>query len=233
MDKRAVFNKYGIELSDKQIEMFEKYYELLKEYNEKFNLTNIIDYNDVWIKHFLDSCLPINCFDENKTLLDIGGGAGFPSIPLKIIRPDLKITIIDSVNKKVEFMNVVIEQLGLNNIEALHFRCEEMAIKSQYRENFDYSIARAVAPLSTLLEYTIPFINLNGKLVLYKGNGYKNEIEMTTNTCKELCCELKDVVEINVSELETCRYFLIYGKNKSTSTKYPRKQNKPRTSPLN
>ena len=233
MDFKEVFKKYGISLSEKQIGQFNDYYKLLVEYNQRFNLTNIIDYDSVWLKHFLDSCLPCNCFDEDRTVLDIGGGAGFPSIPLKIIRPDLDITILDSVNKKVEFMNLVIEKLKLDNTIAIHGRCEDMAKKAEYREKFDYCVARAVAPLSTLLEYTVPFIKLDGKLVLYKGSGYGDEITLSKNTCKELDCVLENVDEVNVEELGLNRYFLIYHKNSNTKNKYPRGQNKPRTSPLN
>ena len=233
MEYKAIFNKYNINLTNEQLIQFEKYYNLLIEYNKQFNLTNITDCNEVWLKHFLDSVLPIECFDFNKTILDIGGGAGFPSIAIKIVRPDLKITIIDSVNKKVEFMNFVIKELGLIGIQAIHSRCEDLAKKSEYRENFDYCIARAVAPLSTLLEYTVPFIKLTGSLVLYKGSGYQEEINNTINTCKELSCKLKEVKEVVFNELGLNRYFLIYNKLSNTKLKYPRNQNKPRTSPLN
>lgn len=233
MDYKALFNKYGIIINDFQVEMFEKYYELLIQENEKYNLTTIIEGYDVWLKHFLDSVLPIDCFKNNSTILDIGGGAGFPSIPLKIVRPDLQIVIIESVGKKVDFMNMVIANLGLNQIEAIHNRCEEMAKSPKYREKFDYVVARAVAPLSTLLEYTIPFIKFEGKLVLYKGANYKEEINNTTNTVKLLDCKLDKIIEKNIAEGGYGRIFLIYSKKSSTDKKYPRSQNKPRLSPLN
>jgi len=233
MNFKEIFKKYNIILNENQIEQFEKYYQLLVEYNNQFNLTNITEYDEVWLKHFLDSCLPVECFEEGKSIFDIGGGAGFPSIPLKIVRPDLNIIIIDSVGKKVDFMNLVVDKLQLNNIRAIHARCEDMAKKQEYREKFDYCIARAVAPLTTLLEYTIPFINLDGKLVLYKGSRYKDEVDNTKNTCKELDCVLESVKEINVEEMGLCRYFLIYNKTAATKLKYPRNQNKPRTCPLN
>lgn len=233
MDYRALFNKYGIQINNIQIKMFEEYYALLVQENEKYNLTTIVSEYDVWLKHFLDSVLPIKCFKNDATLLDIGGGAGFPSIPLKIVRPDLKITIIDSVGKKVDFMNMVISKLALTDIVDIHTRCEDIAKSPMYRENFDYVVARAVAPLSTLLEYTVPFIRLNGKLVLYKGANYKEEINNTINTIKLLDCKLDDVLEIKVEEGGYDRMFLIYSKNSITNKKYPRGQNKPRLNPLN
>ena len=232
MEINKVFSKYNILLDEQQIDKFDRYYKLLVEYNSKFNLTNIINKEDVWLKHFLDSCLPFDYFEQNSTLLDIGGGAGFPSIPLKIIRPDLKIVILDSVGKKVDFMNMVIDVLGLDNIQAIHSRCEDLAKKEVYRECFDYCVARAVAPLTTLLEYAVPFIKVSGNLVLYKGSGYQTEIENSKNSCKELKCELEEIKEIFVKELNLNRYFLIYNKVYQTPVKYPRGQNKPRTCPL-
>lgn len=233
MNFLELFNKYDIHLSEEQYLMFDTYYNILIEENEKYNLTAITDKEGVWLKHFLDSVLPYKQFKPNSTVLDIGGGAGFPSIALKIIRPDLKFVVIDSVEKKTRFMQMVINKLGLKEIEILHARCEDLAKGPKYRENFDYVIARAVAPLTTLLEYCVPFCKISGQLVLYKGDRYLEEINNTTNTCRLLDCSLIKTDKIYVAEGDYTRYFLVYGKNSSTLLKYPRGQNKPRNNPLN
>lgn len=228
-----LFNKYGIVLNDEQYLMFDTYYNILIKENEKYNLTTIVNKEDVWLKHFLDSVLPNKQFKTNCTILDIGGGAGFPSIALKIIRPDLRFVVIDSVEKKTKFMQMVVNKLGLCDIEILHARCEDLSKEPKYRESFDYVIARAVAPLTTLLEYCVPFCKVSGQLVLYKGDKYLEEINNTTNTCRLLDCSLMKIDKVYIDEGDYIRYFLIYEKNSSTLLKYPRGQNKPRNNPLN
>lgn len=233
MDFQNLFKKYGIDINNKQLSMFETYYNILIEENSKYNLTAITDEKDVWLKHFLDSVLSFKEFSKGSVLLDIGGGAGFPSIPLKIIRPDLKFVVIDSVKKKTNFMQMVVAKLNLNDITIMHTRCEDLAKNPEFRENFDYVVARAVAPLSTLLEYTVPFCKVNGRLVLYKGDKYKEELNETSNTCKMLECKLLKVDNVYIEEGDYLRYFLIFSKSNNTKLKYPRGQNKPRTNPLN
>lgn len=233
MDLKQLFSKYDINLSEKKTKLFEMYYQMLVEGNNRFNLTSITEKQDVYIKHFLDSVLPHEKIKFGAKVLDVGGGAGFPSVPLKIVRPDLDITVVDSVNKKVGFVNDVVEKLGIGGIKAVHGRCEDLAKNTTYRENFDCVVARAVAPLSTLLEYTVPFCKVNCKLVLYKGVNYKEELDNSANTIRLLGCKLDEVLCKRIEEGEYDRYYLVFGKTCSTDKKYPRGQNKPRISPLN
>jgi len=221
------FNKYNIQLSNEQINKLIKYYELVVETNKSMNLTAITEWNDFVIKHFIDSCLPLNLFNENSTVVDIGSGAGFPGIPLKILRPDLKITLVDSLEKRVKFLNKAIFELGLNGICAVHKRAEEMAIVS--RETFDVVTARAVAPMNTLAEYCLPLCKVGGKFIAYKGT-LENEIDESKVAIELLGGKLNEIYNFNLEEYT--RNIVVIDKVKSTPIKYPRGQNKPRTSPL-
>ena len=153
------FNKYEITLDNTMIDQFCRYYELLMDWNEKINLTAITEQSEVIEKHFIDSILPYKAFKEGSSIIDIGSGAGFPGIPLKILRPDLNITLLDSLNKRINFLNIVIEELKLNNIVAIHGRCEDVAKMPKYRESFDYGTARAVAKtnLFTFISITLQY----------------------------------------------------------------------------
>jgi len=202
------------------------------EYNEKHNLTSITEENDIIYKHLLDSLLPIEMFDKNLKVLDIGCGAGFPSIPLAIANRELNITAIDSVKKKVEFVEIVKEQLNLINLTANHVRIEDYASKDGIRESFDVVVSRAVAPLNIILEYSAPMLKNGGYIYAYKGLNYENEIEDSKNALKVLDCSVELVKEYYVKELETTRYLIKIKKHSSISPKYPRKQNKPRIKPL-
>ena len=230
---RNILNNYNIVATDKQIEQFNIYLDYLLEENTKYNLTAIKEKEDIFYKHFLDSVLPYLNFKENAKVIDIGTGAGFPSIPLAILRNDLKFTLIDSVEKKTNFVFNLADKLGLTNIEVYHARCEDLAKESKFRENYDYAIARAVAPLSSLLEYCIPFLKINGKFVAYKGVNYKQEIDASTNAIKLLHVRLVQTLKFNISEINTERYCLIFEKELETPKKYPRGQNKARLNPLN
>ena len=221
------FNKYNIRLSNEQINKFIKYYELVVETNKNMNLTTITEWNDFVNKHFIDSCLPLNLFNENSTVVDIGSGAGFPGIPLKIVRPDLKITLVDSLEKRVKFLNKAIFKLGLENICAVHKRAEEMAIVS--RETFDVVTARAVAQMNTLAEYCLPICKVGGKFIAYKGT-LENEIDESKVAIELLGGKLNRIYNFNLEEYT--RNIVVIDKVKSTPLKYPRGQNKPRTSPL-
>ena len=243
------FLKYDIHLNKEQIEKFDLYLNYLLEENEKINLTAITDKKEIVIKHFIDSVLPYKLFKEKSTIVDIGAGAGFPSVPLMIIRPDLKFLILDSVNKKVEFIKRVCEKLNLRNCEILHSRCEDLAKNPKYREKYDYCIARGVANLSSLLEYCAGFVKMGGQIIAYKSRNYQNEIEGSKNTIKILNLKLNDTKqyvldgsvfensleksenELNDSVME--RYMLIFDKCDKLLDKYPRLQNKVRTNPLN
>lgn len=224
------FNKHHLQLSNKQIEQFEQYFKMLISYNEKVNLTAITEQSEVIEKHFIDSVLPINEFDLNAYVLDIGTGAGFPSIPLKILRPDLNIVMVDSLNKRIAFLEEVINKLNLKDITALHGRCEDMAKMPLYRENFDIVCARAVAKLNVLTEYCIPFIKINGKFIAYKSQDIENELLEAQNAFNKLFVKIK---KQNVYELTNgTRNIVILTKFKSTPAIYPRDKNKPRKLPL-
>ena len=194
---REVFGKYGITLNDVQINQFEEYFSMLIETNKVLNLTAITEEHDVLIKHFLDSVLAINNFPKNAKVIDVGSGAGFPSIPLKIVRPDLQICMIDSLNKRVNFLNTVIQKLNLNDIKAEHFRAEDFAKKN--REMFDVATARAVASLNTLVEYLLPFVKIGGSAVIYKSSKLNEELKEAENAIKILGGKVERVENFKIS----------------------------------
>lgn len=221
----TLYEKYK-NIKDEQIKKrFEKYYELLIQWNEKFNLTAITEKTAVEIKHFADS-LAASEIIKGK-VIDIGAGAGFPSIPLKIANPSLNITMIDSSNKRVTFLKEVIEQLGLKKAEALHSRAEDL----KERECFDFAVARAVAPLSTLAEYLIPFVKKGGKMIAYKSDNIEEEMKEAKTAIKILGGTKTEVIKIPLDS-ETVRSLVIVTKGRPTPKKYPRGANKPRLNPL-
>ena len=224
------FSAYNIELTKEQTVMFEKYYNLLIEWNNKFNLTSITDMQEVIEKHFVDSVLPYNLLPQNAKAIDIGAGAGFPSIPLKIVRPDISFLLIDSVNKKITFINEVINKLDLQNVVALHTRIEDLASNPAYRETFDICVSRAVARLNTLAEYSLPFIKIGGCMVAYKSRQIKDEVLEAQKAIALLGGEIKDISINNLENGE--RNVLIVEKINNTPDKYPRDKNLPRTKPI-
>lgn len=224
-----IFNKYNISLTEDQVKKFVKYYNLLIQWNKKFNLTAITEVKDVIVKHFLDSVLPYKKIKDNSTLIDIGTGAGFPGIPLKILNDSLKITLVDSLNKRVTFLNEVIKELNLKNITAIHSRCEDLA-KTNKRESFDYATSRAVAKLNTLSEYCAPFLKNNGFFIAYKSENYIEEIESSKNAFCILNLKI-DKIENYVIENNT-RNIIFIKKLKNINKIYPRDKNKPKTNPL-
>ena len=175
-------------LIKKNSEKFDIYYQNLISYNEKVNLTAITEKEDVYIKHFLDSVLGNNFIPKNATVVDVGTGAGFPGIPLKIVNKDIKITLLDSLNKRINFLDEVIEKLNLKNIETKHGRAEEFGKDKNYRENYDIATSRAVANLSTLSEYLIPLVKIGGRVISMKGQEVKEEISNAKNAIKNLRC---------------------------------------------
>lgn len=224
------FKSYNISLTDFQASQFEMYYNLLIEWNEKFNLTAITDEDEVIEKHFIDSVLPHNVIKENSKIIDIGAGAGFPGIPLKILRPDLNFILIDSVNKKITFISEVISKLSLTGIVAIHTRIEDLAINPAYREKLDICISRAVARLNTLVEYSLPFIKVGGEMVAYKSRQIDEEIEEAKKAIKLLGGKLK---ELTVNNLENSdRNVVVIEKISECPEKYPRSKNLPRTNPI-
>ena len=226
------FDEYGI-IADKKCALnMQIFVNSMLKYNETHNLTAITEINDVVYKHILDSVLPYKLFEKGKKILDIGCGAGFPSVPLSIINRDLDITAIDSVQKKTDFVKLVKNQLDLDNLQVLHTRIEDFALDKKYRETFDIVVSRAVAPLNIILEYSAPMLKNGGYIFAYKGQNYENEIETAKNAMEILNCTVERVEKFYIKEIDSYRFVLIIRKNSTISTKYPRKQNKPRLKPL-
>lgn len=227
--------QWNINLSDKQIDQFLRYYELLIEWNDKINLTAITEKQDVLKKHFLDSLSLIKCTDESlngKKLLDMGTGAGFPGIPLKIVFPELKVTLVDSLNKRVDFLNVVISELGLENIEAIHSRAEDLAKDILYREKYDFVVSRAVANLATLSEYCIPFVKIGGYFIPYKSENAMDEIDNSRNAIGILGGKKPEAISFILPNSDLKRVNVKILKIKSTPSAYPRKAGTPTKKPL-
>lgn len=224
--------KSNIILSDIQINQFCDYYDLLVFWNEKINLTSITEINDVIIKHFIDSVSIINFIDFSniKSIIDIGTGAGFPGIPLKILFPEIEFVLLDSLQKRVSFLDIVISELGLINIKAFHGRAEELGRDILYREKFDLCVSRAVANLSSLTELCIPFVNLEGSFISYKSSKADEEIVDCKNAFDLLNCYIKDVFKFSLYSLE--RSFVVIKKKDSLSEKYPRRSGIPVKKPL-
>ena len=224
----------SFQADEKQIQQFEDYYDLLVEKNKVMNLTAITEYEEVVRKHFLDSLLFASCKlpMEKKKLLDLGTGAGFPGIPLKIMFPNTEFILMDALNKRISFLQEVIEKLGLTKIQAVHERAEEAAAKPEYREQFDYCVSRAVAKLSTLSEYCIPFVKVGGSFVSYKASDCEDECNEAKNAAFILAGGTIKTNRFLLPETDIERTFVIIEKKKHTEKKYPRAQGKPQKQPL-
>lgn len=224
--------KYQITLTEKQKEQFITYYEMLVEKNKVMNLTAITEFHEVLEKHFLDSVSLIQVCDLNQKLsvLDLGTGAGFPGIPLKIVFPELQITLADSLNKRISFLKEVMEELGLEGIEAIHCRAEEFAHKKEYRESFDLCVSRAVANLSTLSEYCLPFVKVGGNFISYKSGECDEEVAASKKAVSILGGEIKNVHKFSLGD--SGRSFITIEKVKKTPKTYPRKAGTPSKEPI-
>ena len=224
----------GINLSIKQREQFDKYYELLVEWNKVMNLTGITEYDEVNLKHFIDSLSVVRVVDMKsvKRVIDVGTGAGFPGIPLKIAFPDTEILLLDSLNKRVKFLNEVITTLGLENITAIHGRAEDIAKNKSYREQFDLCVSRAVANLSTLCEYSLPFLWISGSFVSYKGEYSENEIKQAEKAVDILGGKISKIDRFKLPGTDMGRSLIKIDKVKKTPGKYPRKAGLPAKEPI-
>lgn len=228
MEKIKLFEKYNLNLTEEKLNKLNIFYSELIFYNNSFNLTAITEENEVFIKHFLDSIFPEFLIEKNSSVIDIGAGAGFPSLPLKIYRPDLNVTMIDSLNKRVNFLNDVIKKLELENISAFHARAEDFAKTN--RESFDYAVVRAVAKIPTLIEYAFPLLKVGGKLLCYKGGDVEEELKQSENALKILGGVVERVEKFNLEG--NSRTIVLIKKFEHTPSKYPRSKNLPKLKPL-
>ncbi len=224
--------KIDIKFNDKQLNQFYEYMNLLLEWNEKINLTAITEPEEVILKHFIDSLTINKYIEQNKKLADVGTGAGFPGIPLKIYRPDLDITLVDALNKRINFLNEVINKTDLKGIKTVHSRIEDFGKDKKYREKFDYVTARAVANLTTLSEYLVPITKLNGKCICMKGNEIEEEIENSKNAIKILGGKIENIDYFKLPNSDISRNVIIINKIKNTPSIYPRKAGLPSKEPL-
>lgn len=226
--------KLGISLSDMQKEQFARYYELLTEWNKVMNLTGITEYEEVIIKHFADSLALVRICDIKNisTVIDVGTGAGFPGIPMKIAFPHLDIVLLDSLNKRLKFLDTVIGELGLEAVRTLHGRAEDHARKKEYRENFDLCVSRAVANLSVLSEYCIPFVKKGGSFISYKSGSASQETEQAKKAVYLLGGKITEIDSFSLPGTDIKRSLICITKVNNTPGQYPRKAGTPSKEPL-
>lgn len=231
---KEVFDKMHIELPDGALELLNRYYEMLIDTNKVMNLTTITEYNEVVIKHFADSAA-IGCITDmngNIDVIDVGTGAGFPGIVLKIVYPQLSVVLLDSLNKRVNFLKNVITELGLTDISAIHGRAEDIARNKDYRERFDLCVSRAVANMSSLSEYCLPFVKVGGRFIPYKADGCDEEVKTASKAVNTLGGKIRKIESYVIPDTDICRKFVVIDKLRNTSAKYPRKAGLPTKEPL-
>ncbi len=223
-----------IHLTDHQVKQFAIYYKLLIEWNKKFNLTAITDEKEVITKHFIDSIalLKVSSLTKVSRMIDIGTGAGFPGIPLKIVAPDVELTLLDSLKKRVAFLEEVIMSLGMEDVKCLHGRAEDFGRLKDYRETYDLCVSRAVAHLSVLSEYCIPFVRINGCFISYKSNHIDEEILESQTAIKHLGGVLDKTIPLKIPDSNIVRNYILIKKVKRTVDQYPRKAGLPAKKPL-
>lgn len=222
----------GCILQEQQLEQFYSYKELLLEWNQKMNLTAIEEEEDIITKHFIDSLSIAKYIPETAKVIDIGTGAGFPGIPLKILKKDISVTLVDSLNKRITFLEEVIQKLSLEKIEAIHARAEELAQKEEYREQYDVVVSRAVAPIHTLLEYMLPYVQIGGRCICMKGPNLLEESKNLDKCLAILGGKIEKIQEIVLPETDIKRNIMLIKKENKTPKKYPRNPGIPSKKPL-
>lgn len=231
---RKKLEMINLSMTERMEEQFSLYYDLLMEWNQVMNLTAITGFEEAVDKHFLDSVILGHyiALDKNVSLIDVGTGAGFPGIPLKIMFPEIHVTLADSLNKRVKFLNEVISQLELEHIAAVHGRAEELAGNAAYREQYDYCVSRAVANLAVLSEYCIPFVKKGGTFIAYKSAGIQDELKSARKAVRLLSGSQAKLTEFILPDTEYHRSFVMIDKIEHTSKKFPRKVGMPSKEPL-
>ena len=222
----------GVNINYNKANEFSIYMQILLEWNEKMNLTAIVEKNDILQKHFVDSLTALKYINQEDKIIDVGTGAGFPGIPIKIVKEDTKITLMDSLNKRITFLQEVITKLNLNNITTIHSRAEDLAKDIRYREKYDIAISRAVANLSTLVEYMLPFVKVGGKCLCMKGNNIDEEVINAQKAIKELGGKIINIENFRLPNSDIERNIIIIKKIHSTPAKYPRKSGVPAKEPI-
>lgn len=224
--------RIDIDIADKQVEKFFSYMNLLIEWNQKINLTTIIEPKEIIIKHFVDCGTILKYLKNGETIIDIGTGAGFPGIPVKILNENLNVTLVDSLNKRIIFLNEVCAALNLENIQLIHSRAEDLAKNKEYREKFDKSVSRAVANLSTLSEYDLPFIKTGGQMIAMKGFEIEEELKNAEKAINILGGKIKEVNKFTLINTDNKRSIVVIDKVKPTPKQFPRKAGKPLKEPI-
>lgn len=228
----SIGKQINVDINEEQANKFYKYMELLLEWNEKMNLTAITEPDEVILKHFIDSITVEKYINKEAKIIDVGTGAGFPGIPLSIIRNDLNITLMDSLNKRIKFLDEVVEKNNLINVDTVHSRAEELARNTDYREKFDVATSRAVASLNVLLEYMVPFVKVGGYCICMKGSNVDEELDNAKKALDVLNCKVEKVERFNLPGSDYGRNIIIIKKIGETSKKYPRKPGTPAKEPL-
>ena len=225
---------FGLTLSETQLAQFTRYYELLVEWNEKMNLTAITEEHEVAVKHMVDSLSAYDpaLFNGAVSIIDVGTGAGFPGLPLKIFCPDIRLTLMDSLNKRVHFLQTVVDELGLEGVDCVHARAEEGARNKKYREQFDLAVSRAVARLPILCEYCLPFVKRGGHFLALKGRAYAEEVEEAAKAIKVMGGSKTEMREVHLPGLDDKRAIITVTKTMPTPKVYPRKAGTPAKNPL-
>jgi 16S rRNA (guanine527-N7)-methyltransferase len=230
---KGKINKIDIEsVNEEKLDKMYQFKELLLEWNDKINLTAIVEDNEIIDKHFIDSLIINKYIKANHKMIDVGTGAGFPGIPIGIIRNDISITLLDSLNKRINFLNEIILNINLKNVKTIHSRAEDAANNNEYREKFDIAVSRAVASLPTLVEYLLPFVKEGGKCICMKGSNVEEELKSSNKAINILGGEIEKIEKIILPETDIERTIIVINKKCSTPNKYPRKAGIPTKEPI-